>query len=89
MTPEQALHRLPELVQGVQRQADSLRAECERARTHWDGLGRAGGQRSDHAAALLATVRAEVGSLRSYLERVLAQLDRLIADPFGDNKEGR
>jgi len=89
MTPEQALNRLPDLVQGVQRQADSLRAECERARRQWDGLGRAGGQRSDHAAALLANVRAEVGSLRSYLERVLAQLDRLIADPFGDNKEGR
>lgn len=83
MTPERAVETLPVLLSRI----DALRAEIERSAKHaaaqWHGLAAAGGQRADHAAALMSkSVLPSVSALRAFCERVEAQIGTLADDPF-------
>jgi hypothetical protein len=57
--------------------------ECSEIAELWDGLGRAGGQRADHAAALLARLRPALGAMENFCGRCLIQINEHVADPFG------
>lgn len=85
ITPSKAIATLPILIERI----DSMRQEIGRATasatTQWDGLGRIGGQRDDHAAALLAEhVKPSIAALRAFLQRVETQMAEMQRDPFAE-----
>ena len=83
MTPERAIGNLDALCEGARNRLAALEEAARLAQQQWDGLGRVGGQRADHAAALLADVGRALADLAVYAERSAGQIMRLRADPFG------
>lgn len=87
MTPERSIESLSVLLSRI----DTMRAEIERSANHaaaqWAALGKIGGQRADHAAALLdKQLYPSIASLRSFLERVETQICAMQSNPFADSK---
>lgn len=84
MTPEQAVVGLSDLVDTLQRRLDVMRNAARSAKEQWEGLGRAGGQRADHAAELVAAAMLpDLHCLSSYCGRCVEQIRAMRADPFG------
>lgn len=88
MTAEHAIEHLDELMAGLHRLVNGLSDECNAAVTRWEGLRRVGGQRADHAAALLGDVRGRLAQVRDYAERCRQQIEDIQADPFGRPEKG-
>ena len=83
----EAIESLPELVKTLNRHRAEIADEAEDIIDQWDGLGRAGGQREDHAAALLARLRGGLLAMAQSCTVASAQIDAIIADPFGRGSE--
>ncbi len=87
MTPIEAIQSLRDLLATIDvRRADIARA-IKTTEDQWTGLGRAGGQREDHAASLLVTVAVACKQLGDFCGRVVAQVNDFNADPFGKKGE--
>jgi hypothetical protein len=83
MTPTHAITSTDNLLASFTLRMSHLRTECEDIAEQWDGLGRAGGQREDHAASLLARLRPHLASIARLACDVEGQLNVMIADPWG------
>jgi len=84
MSPSKAIASLDNLVGEFAKLVEELREEGRKAKERWDALGRFGGQRDDHAAALLGDVRHVLGSIRSHAAVCVDQIDKMQADPFAE-----
>lgn len=87
MTPTQAIEKVSDLSSMVGKLAYSIGAECDDIAEQWVGLGLAGGQRDDHAALILGRLRPALRELAKLCERSAAQIDGMVADPFGRKAE--
>lgn len=83
MTPTKAIESLDELRKEFNRRLHVLSLEMDDIAEQWGGLGRAGGQRDDHAASLMSRLRPIVSDLSGFATRVEKQIDQWVADPFG------
>jgi hypothetical protein len=83
MTPEQAISSLAEVRGQLHTRLQHFRGECEAIEEHWANLARAGGQRADHAAALLARLKPHLNGITQLCECVVKQIDEMPKDPFG------
>lgn len=83
MTPEQAVEALPNLVEEIDELAGELAADVLLVEQQWESLGRVGGQRADHAAALLANLLPTLRRLARHTIDCAKQIEALRADPFG------
>jgi hypothetical protein len=86
MDPERMIVQMGKLTGDVNRFASQLRDEAEMIGEEWEGLGRAGGHRADHAAQLLGKLRPILLALRGYCELAEDQIDDMVADPFQRGK---
>lgn len=86
MTPIQAIESLREMRGNLNRILSALDLEEDMIAEEWAGLGRAGGQREDHAATLLSRLRPILSDVSGYCTRVEKQIDGWVADPFGRNE---
>lgn len=82
MSPEQAIASLDELLKQVHRIRSHMSDEAESIAMQWNGLGRVGGQRADHAAQLLSRLRPHFDEMAEFCAAVSQQLTGFIADPF-------
>lgn len=82
MSPEQAIGALPELLKQLNSPMHFLGLEADAVSEQWDGLGRVGGQRADHAAMLLGRLRPHLRDIAKFCVAVEKQIDGMIADPF-------
>ncbi|MGA2254136.1 MAG: hypothetical protein ABSG53_05690 [Thermoguttaceae bacterium] len=85
MTTIQAIESLGELRLAISQRYLAVQLESERIEQEWAGLGKAGGQREDHAASLLARLTPVISDLSEYAHRVEKQIDAWNADPFGES----
>jgi hypothetical protein len=83
VTPEQAIEGLPELLGRLDALRAHLADEAGEIGEQWEGLGRVGGQRADHAAPLLARLRPHLAEIGRFASACVQQLDKFQADPFG------
>lgn len=81
----EAIESLPELIKTLNKHLAEIADEAEEIGDRWDGLGRAGGQREDHAAQLLSRLRGGLLALAETCTTASAQIDAIVADPFGRN----
>jgi hypothetical protein len=81
--PETMIGKLPDLAGEVRRFASVLSDECELIADEWAGLGRVGGQRADHAAALMGRLRPILDDLARFASGSSQRLSMMVADPFG------
>jgi hypothetical protein len=86
MTPEQAIGKLSDLRSQLHTRLQHFAGECEGIQAQWAALGRAGGQRADHAAALLGKLKNHLQGISGYCDGVVEQIEAMIADPFGDGE---
>jgi hypothetical protein len=84
MTPSDALRDLDRMTSRFDALLAELCRSCLAARSQWTALGRVGGQRDDHAAALLAPLRTDLAALSTLAQTCHQQIDAMVADPFGD-----
>jgi len=85
MSPSNAILGTDDLLKSFTVRMSHLRTECEDIAEQWDGLGRAGGQRDDHAAQLLSRLRPHLASIERLSFDVQKQIDGMVADPFERN----
>jgi hypothetical protein len=83
MTPETAIETLGELLKRVDATRSHLADEADEIGEQWQGLGHVGGQRADHAAALLSRLRPHLAELARFATACQEQLTGFVADPFG------
>jgi hypothetical protein len=83
MTPEEAIRNLKDLRNQLHTRSQHFAGECDQIQEQWTALGRAGGQRADHAASLLGRLRNHLVGMAAYCEIVAKQIDQMAADPFG------
>lgn len=83
MSPEQAISSLPDLIAKLDALRNALAAEAELAAVQWQGLGRIGGQRADHAASLMKTLKPHLDEISRFAGGCSRQIDIMMADPFG------
>ena len=83
LEPERAIADLPALEAGLRRMLTALSLEADTMTEQWEQLGRIGGQRADHAAALMSRLRPILRDLAVYCNVVEGQIDKMVADPFG------
>ena len=62
-----------------------LRDEADELQERWEGLGHAGGQRDDHAAALLMALEPHLRDIAQFAERCRQQIVGMHDNPFGRN----
>ena len=87
MTGIDGLKAMPNLIAEIREKIDEVEKKASHAQYLWIGLGKVGGQREDHAAEFLRSVRREVNDLAKFLARVDSQMVEVIADPFGDKRD--
>ena len=85
MTPTEAIQNLDDLMKQFNARLAHMHTEADEIGEQWYALGRAGGQRDDHAAALLAKLRPHLSGLATFATTCEEQVDRMMADPFGRN----
>jgi len=85
MTPEVAIRNLRDLCNQLHTRSQHFAGECDGIQEQWTALGRAGGQRADHAAALLGKLKNHLRGIAGYCDGVVEQIDTMIADPFGSD----
>ena len=83
--PIEMIAKLNEMQAEVNRFHYALDCEADEIRERWDGLGRVGAQREDHAAQLLGNLRYHLRDLRNFCAACERQIDAMVADPFGRN----
>jgi hypothetical protein len=82
------MDRLAELPAAITKLMEAqLAAHVARFQADWKGLCNVGGRRDDHAAVFLDVVRRDVDDLAALCGRISSQLQKLIADPFGDKED--
>lgn len=86
MTPEQAIENLPELITKLGEHLHEIAQEAAQTKLLWEGLGRVGGQRADHAADLLCRLRPSLTEMEEFITRVRHQINLMLANPFGKEK---
>ena len=82
--PEALIRRLPELVKQIDIIRAHLADEAEEVVECWEGLGRAGGQRADHAAELMSRLRPHLADLENFSHTCHEQITAMLAAPFAD-----
>jgi hypothetical protein len=82
MSPCKAIETLDRLVGQLQEHLDHVRKETQDAQEQWRQLGRIGGQREDHAAALLRSPWAALDRLQELAAQAGTQLETAIHDPW-------
>jgi hypothetical protein len=82
MTPEQGIERLEGLLETIEQHHAELERRARQIQQQWAGLGACGGQRADHAAALLATLVPELFRLEKLCTSVRARIAGWQAYPF-------
>lgn len=85
MTTTQAIEGLPTLLEKLDTLRQQLAYECEEIAEQWQQLGRIGGQRDDHAAALLSRLGPHLGETARFATACTEQIAKHVADPFGRN----
>lgn len=85
MTPSQSVAKLNELRGQLNRLVSQLGYEMDEIAERWAMLGNIGGQRDDHAAALVGTLRPHLDDLSRFCAAVSTQLTAMVADPFQRN----
>ena len=84
MTPTHAIETIDsQLIDVINRLRASLCDEASQIQEEWDALGRAGGQRDDHASTLLGRLRPILSALATHCDVCEKQIDALVYDPFG------
>lgn len=85
MSPEQAMNTLTQMMDKLHALTGDIGREVGNVRTEWAGLGRANGQRADHAAALLnRRIRPALEAIRDFSSKCTEQIKRMHADPFAE-----
>jgi hypothetical protein len=87
MSPEQAIENLDRLTDQFDKLWMDLNAARDEAADQWQGLGKVGGQRADHAAALLGKLRPHLRRVARLASQVEQQIDGWIADPFQQKEQ--
>jgi hypothetical protein len=84
MTPSHAITTASEdMGRALLQRVSHLRDEADEIAEQWEALGRAGGQRDDHAAALLMRLEPHLRDLATFADRCRQQIIAMHADPFG------
>ena len=86
LSPGTSIETLSDMLGQINVLRASLDNESSEIAELWDGLGRAGGQRDDHAAALLCRLQPILSELATFCNRCDAQIQSLCDDPFGRNQ---
>lgn len=84
MDAAEAIRRLPAFVNQLRLDADGVNQSATNVMQRWRDLGRAGGQRCDHAAMFLSNMEPSLRALESTARRALEVIEDLKAHPFGD-----
>lgn len=88
MNPEQMITTLESQLLGkLNVYRSNLADEISEIIELWDGLGRAGGQRADHAAELMSRLRPILSAIESFASIAQTQITTMLADPF-ERKDG-
>lgn len=82
MGPEEAIQSLPTLMGEIRKRVGAVEQSGGAAYAQCGALGRFGGQRADHAAALLAGMDGELAELERFVGAVRSQIAGWNADPF-------
>ena len=83
-----AIKRVDELRKQFNQRLHAMSLEIDGVAEQWEGLGRVGGQREDHAAALMARLRFHLRDISTFAKNCETQIDGMVADPFGRNAKG-
>ena len=80
--PCKALDSLDSLTGRINKHCNELNNQAHSIAVQWAGLRQVGGQRADHAAELIATLRPHLRGLAAFASSVETQLTAILADPF-------
>jgi hypothetical protein len=80
---DEMIRDLGDIADKVDAFAFALRSEIADTLSLWNGLGRVGGQRADHAADLMARLRPDLANICRYCHAIEAQITGMVANPFG------
>lgn len=84
MTPERAIANLPDLLTRLDHLRTALAREVASIEAQWRQLGRVGGQRSDHAAALLGSMAPHLQELEIFTHNCLEVIQFMQTSPFAE-----
>lgn len=84
MSPLLAMKALNDVPASIENRLAGIKRQVESIQSQWQSLGRIGGQRSDHAAELIAKLSPELESLEEFLTIVRQQIAAMKSDPFAD-----
>ena len=84
MPPSRMLSQADQLSAYVDDIASALRAEIKTVSAQWQQLGKIGGQREDHAAALLAKLSGHLADLERLAHNAQEQINKMNDNPFCD-----
>jgi len=82
-TATERLSTLKDLLGEMHRRQSHLHNEIDEVLEEWEGIGRAGGQRDDHAALLLKRVQPHLDGLQQFFYDCNEQAIKAIHNPFG------
>ena len=84
MSPSRMITQADKLAAYVDDIARALRAEVKTVSAQWQQLGKIGGQREDHAAALLAKLSGHLADLERLAHNAQEQINKMNDNPFCD-----
>lgn len=84
MRPSKAIAQLDQFADQLNRLRSAIERESTTIREHWDTLGAVGGQREDHAAALLERMSPALRAMAEYCTDCETQIANMANDPFAD-----
>jgi len=83
MTPIEAIQSTDKMHSTLNRLRSAFANETDEIVELWDGLGRVGGQRDDHAASFLGRLRPHLQTIASFCTACDEQIAEMESDPFG------
>jgi hypothetical protein len=84
-----AIKTIDTLLATLNLKVDTIRKEIEQIGIQWVQLGRTGGQREDHAAALLANLTPKFETLAKFCHDVAEELKAIKENPFGEENDNK
>lgn len=83
MRPIHAIENMNTMMGALNQKVSQLGYEVEEIAELWEGLGRANGQRDDHAAEMLYRLEPHLRGMIDFLNKCRDQVIQMKSDPFG------
>lgn len=82
-TPIQAIETLGSVNEIIGAHGKDIAKAIAAIEVQWAGIKKIGGVREDHAAALMAGLKLQIGALETFASNVRKRIEQYEANPFG------